>query len=290
MNEREAVRRRDSSPRRLAVSRAVLLLALIALCGQLCACADSSKYVMHVDASAQPVSYGKRYVILPGIMNVTSGDPGFQAVAAQLDGMLAAKGYTKAANIEQADLGLYLVYGVKERRGEGFRVGAGVSLEGGQAGVSQAGTALSVETAKQGGFTPFTHSGVFISPISPAGPPGSPSAGLQALPQAGGDIAQMRFPGPIQRAPVFEERMFVRSLEIEAVDLARYKANDPANIVWRISITSPGASVSLEKAMPYFLAVLSEYIEKKAFVDIQVDNDFNIVTIKPNTHRHRPFP
>lgn len=237
---------RESVARRRSIARALLLMAFLALCGVLCACADSSKYVMHVDASAQPVSYGKRYVILPGLMDVKVDDPGFQAVAAHLDGMLAAKGYTKVAAIDQADLGLYLAYGVKERRGEGYHTDTGFFLEGNQGDMPQA-------------------------------------------PQAGEEVAQLHIPTP-RRPAMINARVFIRSLELEAVDLARYRANDPANMVWHISVSSPGSTVSLEKAMPYFLAILSEYIEKKAYVDVRVDSDFNIVAIKPKNHKHGHMP
>ena len=41
--------------------------------------------------------------------------------------------------------------------------------------------------------------------------------------------------------------------------------------------------------MPYFLAALSEYIGKRAFVDVRVNSDFTIAVVKPeHPNHHRP--
>lgn len=99
-------------------NRAVVLLVLLAVavlsgCGPL-ASVGGPTYTMHVDAYAESVPYGKRFFILPGIMETKADAAEFKAVAARLSGALVAKGYTQASSLDQADLGLYLVYRVRE--------------------------------------------------------------------------------------------------------------------------------------------------------------------------------
>ncbi len=288
MSTRNSAGRFSLSPQRFA--RRAALLLLLAVMGCLLTACGGPQYTMRVESFVQPVSFGKRYVILPGLMDVKASDQGFQAVAAQLDGMLASKGYVKAESIEQADLGLYVVYGVREHRGEGFKTTASLSLAGTLAGVSQGGASVSVDSSGSGTFAPFTHSGMFVSGTSQTANPlaGGPLASLQS-PLLGAAPGQAVAQGPARRGPLMDERVFVRALEIEAVDLARYKANDPANIVWKISLVSRGSTVSLEKAMPYFLAVLSEYIGKRAFANVQVTSDYTVSVVKPeHPNHHRP--
>lgn len=100
-------------------NRAVVLLVLLAMAAGLCGCGPLASvagptYTMHVDAYAESVPYGRRFYILPGIMETKADDAEFKAVAARLSGALVAKGYTHASSLDQADLGLYLVYRVRE--------------------------------------------------------------------------------------------------------------------------------------------------------------------------------
>lgn len=99
-------------------NRAVVLLVLLAVavlsgCGALTALSGPT-YTMHVDAYAEHLPYGKRFFILPGVMDAKAEDPEFKSVAATLAKSLAAKGYVQASSLDQADLGLYLVYRVRE--------------------------------------------------------------------------------------------------------------------------------------------------------------------------------
>ncbi|WP_156920759.1 hypothetical protein [Fundidesulfovibrio putealis] len=99
--------------------RAAALLVLLAVASALTGCGPMASmagptYTMHVDAYAESVPYGRRFYILPGIMETKSDDAEFKAVAARLSGALVAKGYTHASSLAEADLGLYLVYRVRE--------------------------------------------------------------------------------------------------------------------------------------------------------------------------------
>ncbi|MFP5222419.1 MAG: hypothetical protein ACLGSA_09025 [Acidobacteriota bacterium] len=97
----------------------MVLAALLAVAAGLCGCGPLASvggptYTMQVDAYAESVPYGKRFYILPGIMETKADDAEFKSVAARLAGALVAKGYTQVSSLDQADLGLYLVYRVRE--------------------------------------------------------------------------------------------------------------------------------------------------------------------------------
>ncbi|WP_243310772.1 DUF4136 domain-containing protein [Fundidesulfovibrio agrisoli] len=208
-----------------AALAAVLCAALLSGCG-------STKYTMRLEADAEKVDFGKSYVILPGIMETRAEDPQFKAVAAALDKMLQAKGYTRATGVDAADLGIYVEFGVKETIG------------------------------------PPMSGGAFAAPSMPGF--GHPFG----LFGAGG-----------------MERVFSRWLTVEAVDFARYKANDPKNVVWSVSVTSRGSTASLEKAMPFFAAAMDAYIGRKAHVTLEVDSQANVTEVSfPQKHHRSRFP
>ncbi|WP_243438361.1 hypothetical protein [Fundidesulfovibrio soli] len=212
----------------LAPLAAVLCAALLAGCG-------SSKYTMRLEANAERVEYGRSYVILPGIMETRAEDPKFRLVAAALDSLLLARGYTKASGVDTADLGIYVEFGVKE---------------------------------------------IILSPPIPMG-------GFQGAPQLGFFLSPNRF-----GAGESMERVFSRWISLEAVDYARYKANDPKHVVWSVRVFSKGGSSSLEKAMPFFAAAMDAYIGRKADVMLEVDDKANVTEIhsSPKHHRSRFAP
>jgi len=216
---------RHSVPRRaprFAALAAVLCVALLSGCG-------TTRYKMHLEAHAESVDYGRSYVILPGIMETKADDPQFKAVAEALDRLLLAKGYTRAQGVDEAALGIYVEFGVKETMGQ--PLGAG---------------------------------------------------GFNAPPQPGFGRPFGLFGGPGGM-----ERVFSRWLSLEAVDFARYKLNDPRNVVWSVRITSRGDTSSLTKAMPFFAAALDAYIGRKAEVELDVDANANVTEINPPKHHHR---
>lgn len=102
-----------------APGRALALFMLLAMAAGLTGCGPLASvggptYTMHVDAYAESVPYGRRFYILPGIMETKADDAEFRSVAARLAGALVAKGYTQSSSLAEADLGLYLVYRVRE--------------------------------------------------------------------------------------------------------------------------------------------------------------------------------
>ncbi|MBI4806087.1 MAG: hypothetical protein HY795_12705 [Desulfovibrio sp.] len=93
----------------------VLLLACLSAVLTGCGTAGGAKYTMHLDAYAEHVPYEKRFVVLQGIMEVKPKETEqFNSAAEVLAKALEAKGYVRAAGLDQADLGIYLAYRVVE--------------------------------------------------------------------------------------------------------------------------------------------------------------------------------
>jgi len=211
-----------TSPQDLGFRRIHLIAALAALACLLAGCGGTggAKYTMHMDAYAEHIPYGKRFVVLQGIMDVKPGDPQFKAAAEELAKAVEARGYVRAASLEQADLGLYLAYRVTES--------------------SRA---------------PF-------------------------------DNFHPRTPGFSPERFMFID--YTREVLVEAVDLARYKAGDAQNVVWKIRVASKGPTSDMGKAMPYIGAAVAQYMGVSGEVFVEVDSSFNVHPFKPEKHHQRP--
>jgi len=146
-------------------------------------------------------------------MDITAEDKTFAACADLLVKALAAKGYTPAPSLEEADLVVYLAWNVTESQ----RIPA-ESMPHGFAG----------------------HSARLLSFLD-----------------------------------------YTRELAVEAVDMARFKANAPRNVVWRMHVISTGPTSSMEKSMPYFAAAIAEYAGRSGDVSVEVADDFSIRPVKP---------
>ncbi|MFZ5428334.1 MAG: hypothetical protein ACOZEN_15320 [Thermodesulfobacteriota bacterium] len=197
----------------------IAALPLLVLSG----CAGSglgASYAIHLDAYAESVSYGKRFVVLPGIMEMKAGDTDFPKAADTLAKALEAKGYVRAAKLDEADLGIYLAYKVSENDNSPF-----------------------------------------------------------------GNFDQ----GPAGRHP--RQFLFIdytRDILVEAVDMARYKAGDPKNVVWKIRLVSKGPTSDIHKAMPYVAAAVAHYAGLSTEAYVVVDDSMKVHPYKPEKHGRRP--
>jgi hypothetical protein len=191
----------------------IFLSATLSACGVI-----DGGYTMHLDAYTEHLTYGKNYVVLPGVMDAKASDPKFIAAAAGLDQALAGKGYVKAPDIDHADLALYLGYRVVEESHVPF------------------------DTFHKGSV--WSHPGQMLS------------------------------------------MDYSRDVVIEAVDLARLKAGDPKNVVWKIHVVSKAPTGDMAKAMPYIAAAVAKYMDTSGEVYVEVDDSFNVKPFKPTDHHH----
>jgi hypothetical protein len=71
------------------------------------------RFVSGVDSLAQPdASAKKRYIIMPGSKDVQPGDLQFLEYAGYVEKILNEKGFVKASQFADADIAVFLSYGI----------------------------------------------------------------------------------------------------------------------------------------------------------------------------------
>ena len=87
-----------------------LIVAVIAF---LQACAVGPQFHVNVDSISAPEATSKtKYILLPGVKGVEAGDLQYREYAAYVERALISKGYTKASSFAEADIAIFLGYGI----------------------------------------------------------------------------------------------------------------------------------------------------------------------------------
>ncbi|MCX8050102.1 MAG: hypothetical protein N3A55_10665 [Methylohalobius sp.] len=90
---------------------AIFIIAFVAL---LVGCAAGSVHV-NIDSISTPnADIKKKYILLPGLKDVESTDLQFKEYAGYIEKGLTSKGYVKAENFGDADIAIFLAYGIGE--------------------------------------------------------------------------------------------------------------------------------------------------------------------------------
>lgn len=210
---------RHLTPGRLLAALAVLAALALAGCG---GTGPGTNYAIHLDAYAEKVDFGKRFVVLQGVMENPPKDADFAKAADSLATALEARGYKRVGKVDEADLGVYLAYRVTEEHRSPFE-----NFDEGPAGRSP-------------------RSLLFID--------------------------------------------FTRDVLVEAVDLARYKANNPKNMVWKIRLVSKGPTGDIQKIMPYVAAAVAQYMGQSTEAYVVVDDALKVHPYNPDKRGRRPQP
>jgi Domain of unknown function (DUF4136) len=94
------------------VKRMGLIPALILL---MAGCASVEKYRVNVDSMQAPGTDDKKHFILfPGSKDTSSNDPQFREYAGYINRALISRGFVPAESVEQADLAIFVVYGIRD--------------------------------------------------------------------------------------------------------------------------------------------------------------------------------
>lgn len=81
---------------------------------------------------------------------------------------------------------------------------------------------------------------------------------------------------------------YTRDVTVEAVDMARYKAGDPRNVVWKMRLVTKGPTGDIQKAMPFVAAAVAQYMGQSTEAYVLVDDSFKVHPYKPKPHGRRP--
>jgi hypothetical protein len=214
-------------------------------------CASDLKFHVEIDSISSPDAVSKRkYILLPGIKDVKNSDLQFIEYAKYIDKALASKKFVKAKSFEDANVAIFLVYGIGNPQESTFSYALPTW---GQTGISSSNTYGSINTfgntASYSGFTTYT-----------------PTYGITGfIPIRGSYITYFRF------------------LILDAVDLDEYKQSQKINQLWQTTVTSTGSSGDLRLIFPIMVAASKPYLGSNTGKRIEIsltEKDSRVVEIK----------
>ena len=186
-----------------------------------------------VDSISAPSSDTlSKYILLPSLERVEVGDLQFQEYAAYVERALVSKGYTKANGFEDADIGIFLRYGIGDPQAHQYSY-----------------------LLPTWGQTDWDRTGVFSSntygTISSYGNTGTYSGTTTYIPTYG-------ITGYQNISSSYTT--YFRFLSLLGIDLSTYRETEEVKEVWRTTVTSTGSSNDLRLVFPILVAASKPHI------------------------------
>lgn len=191
-------------------------------------CAVATKYSVTVDSINSQMSESKKaYTILSGLKGVVPTDLQFSEYAAYVERALSARGFTKAERIEEANVLIFLAYGIGDPQENVYTYAVPVW---GQTGTSSSNT--------HGTVNSFGNSASYSSTTTY-----TPTYGITGfMPMVGSNITYFRF------------------LVLDAINYDEYKQSQKIVPLWQTIVTSTGSSGDLRSVLPVLVAASKPYI------------------------------
>lgn len=215
----------------------------------LCSCAPvepqfdrvQNEYHINVDSiSSQDAENKKKFILYPGTSGIDENDLQYQEYAQYIKRALAAQGYISAANFNEADIAIFLGYGIGEPKQNNHTYSLPTW---GQTGLASATSTGSVQkfgnTATYSGTTTYT-----------------PSFGI-----TGSNTYTDTY------------TTYFRYIFLDALDLSEYRASKKEKQLWKVSVNSTGSSGDLRRVFPVMVAASKPYIGKNSGQKIQISID-----------------
>ena len=233
------------------IFRGIVIFCILFL--SLYGCAMTQKYHVDVDVdsiSSPDADSKKKYILLSGIKDVKDTDLQFIEYTKYIETALISRGFFKANTIEDANVAIFLVYGMEKPQNNPYRYALPMW---GQTGVSSSTTYGSLNTF---GNT-ATYSGTTTY---------NPTYGITGfVPGSGSYVNYFGF------------------LILDAVDIDEYKKSQKMNQLWQTTVTSTGSSGDLRLVFPVMVAASKEYLGLNTGKRIQIilsEEDQRVVEIK----------
>jgi hypothetical protein len=214
-------------------------------------CTTSPELSVNIDSIAtKNPDQNIKYVMFSGMEKVSSDDLQFQEYSRYVENALQSKGYKKSESIENANVAIFISYGIGEPKQHQFTYSVPVYGKTGIASSNTYGTVNSYgNRANYNTSTTYT-----------------PSYGvIGATTQVGTTTTYTRF------------------LQIDALALEPNKKTKPEKNLWKTTVTSTGTSNDLRRVMPVMVAGSSEYIASNTGKIVTIDikeNDNRVSGIK----------
>jgi hypothetical protein len=212
------------------------------------ACAGIPRYAVDIDSiNRLGAEAKKRYILEPGEKDVNSENLQFKEYAAYVERALSARGFVKAGDVNDADIQIYLSYGVGDPQEHQYVYSfpvwghAGYITTYNYIRVDDKGNYRTVET-----YTPVY--GIVDSEI-----------------RTGTTVTYQRF------------------IILDALDLAASRAAEKNIQLWQTTLTSIGSSGDLRVAFPIMLGAATEYIWTNTGKKVQAilpDSDKRVLDVK----------
>lgn len=209
------------------------------------------QYNVNVDSiNAPQTEFKTKYLLLSGIKDVREDDLQFREYAGYVDRALAMIGYTKAMSFDEAEIAVYLSYGIGDPESHTYSYSVPTW---GQTGVSSSttyGTAnVYGNTASYSGTTTYT-----------------PQYGVTG-----------------SRTHVGTIITYFRYMILNAIDLEKYRETEEKQQLWKTTVTSTGASGDLRRVFPILVAAAKEYFGTNTEEKVRIllyENDERVIEIK----------
>lgn len=214
----------------------VLLSVLTIIVG----CAAGSKYNVTIDSICSPdTSTKKIYVLLPIAKDVGPNDLQFREFSSYVERALHSAGFVKAVNLNDANIAIFLNYGIGDPQDHQYSYSLPVL---GQTGVSSSTTLGSYRNyGTYQGTTAYT-----------------PTYGVTGFTTNVGSYTT-----------------FFRFIILDALDLEEFKRSEKVVQLWKTTMTSIGSSGDLRKVFPVLVAASRPYIGTNtgSQVDLTLDEE-----------------
>jgi hypothetical protein len=225
----------------------IRIIIILALTVFLAGCAIRPTFQVKVDSISGPdASIKTKYLLLPGLKDADVNDLQFKEYATYVDRALTYKGFIKANDFQDANIVIFIVYGIGDPQTQQYSYALPMW---GQTGVSSSTTYGTLSTYGRYG----TYQGTTTY---------TPSYGITGyIPMVGAYTTYFRF------------------LILDAINLDEYKSSQKILQLWKTTVTSIGSSGDLRKVFPYLVAACRPYLGTNTGqkVEIMLAEDDNTV-------------
>ncbi len=223
------------------IERVIHALTVLICVGTLASCAtmQPTRFMSNVDSLAQADALTKRqYIIMPGSKDVDKNDLQFLEYAGYVENVLNENGFIKAMLFADADIAVFLAYGIGNPQTHQYSYSMPVW---GQTGVSSSTTYGTLSTYGRTG----TYSGVTTY---------NPTYGVTGY-----------------DTQVESYTTYTRFLLMDAYDIAAYKRDQKMIQVWKTNVISTGSNNDLRTVFPYMAVAMKPYIATNTGRNIKVE-------------------
>ncbi len=214
-------------------------------------CAIGPRCFVKVDSISSPKGNSKKtYILLSGIKDVDPTDLQFKEFASYVEKALTLSGYTKAKNFEDAEIAIFLSYGIGDPKEHVYSYSLPVW---GQTGVSSSTTYGTITS--HGSYSTYQGTTTY-----------TPSYGIKGYTYHVGSYTT-----------------FFRFLILDAVDLEEYKQSGKVVEVWKTIVTSKGPSGDLRRVFPVLVAAARPFIGTNTGKQVDItltEQDDRVLEIK----------